>query len=242
MRLGFGCVNLGTVSGGRSWRADVRLVQEAVDRGVLVFDTADAYGNGASERIIGRALGPRRDRVELATKGGYLFRERSRPEVAARQVVEVGARPAASADRGGVRHRIAPTHAQDLSAGHLRTALEASLRRLQTDHVDVYQLHGPRHVRPELVDELQDLVTTGKVGRFGVGAESLDSAASWSSVPGIDVVQMPVGVLDPEAVDVVADVGRPRRRGLGAGRVRRGRADAAASRTRTRRRATRSGR
>src|SRR5215204_1923491 len=125
MRLGFGCVNLGTVSGGRSWRADVRLVQEAVDRGVLVFDTADAYGNGASERIIGRALGPRRDRVQLATKGGYLFRERSRPEVAARQVVKA------------VRDRLRPPAepafgagstdaAQDLTAGHLRSALEAS--------------------------------------------------------------------------------------------------------------------
>ena len=60
MRLGFGCVNLGTASGGR--RADVRLVQEAVDLGCDVFDTADAYGNGASERILGGRSAPARRR------------------------------------------------------------------------------------------------------------------------------------------------------------------------------------
>ncbi|MET0577046.1 MAG: aldo/keto reductase, partial [Ilumatobacteraceae bacterium] len=193
-------MNLGTVSGGRSWRADVRLVHEAVDRGVRVFDTADAYGNGASERIVGRALGGRRDQVEIATKGGYLFRERSRPEVAARRLAKEARDRLRSAPEQTFDHGPGDD-AQDVSARHLRAALDASLRRLQTDHVDVYQLHGPRQVRPELLDDLQDLVSAGKVGRFGVGAESLDSAVGWSAVDGIDVVQMPVGVLDPEAVD-----------------------------------------
>lgn len=208
MRIGFGCVNLGSVSSGRSWRADVRLVEEAIDRGITVLDTADAYGSGASERIVGRAVRSRRDHVELATKGGYVFRARSRSEVTARKAAKVvrdrvrPSSPAATPASSGSGY-----HAQDFKPSAIRRALEASLRRLGTDHVDVYQFHGPPRTMPDLVAELSDLVSAGKVRRFGVGAESLTSAAAWSTVPGIDVVQLPVGVLDAEAVDIARDVG-----------------------------------
>ena len=87
MTLGFGCVNLGSASSGRSTRDDVRLVREAVDLGVRRFDTADVYGSGASERTLGRALATRRDEVFVATKGGYVFRERTGAEQAARRIV-----------------------------------------------------------------------------------------------------------------------------------------------------------
>src|SRR5262245_56844856 len=86
MRLGFGCVGLGSAGGGRAIGADVRLVQEAIDRGLSGFDTAAAYGAGASERVLGDALRRRRDEVVVATKGGYVFRERAAPEQAARRV------------------------------------------------------------------------------------------------------------------------------------------------------------
>ena len=90
----------------------------------------------------------------------------------------------------------------------MRHALEASLRRLGTDHVDVYQLHGPSHVMPEAIQDLKTFVTEGKVRRVGVGCETIASAAAWSKVGGIDVLQMPVGILDPDAVDVARAAGR----------------------------------
>ena len=74
-RLGFGCVRLGSASGDSSWRSDVQLVRAAVDAGVTLFDTADAYGHGASERILGKALRARREDVQIATKVGYRFAE-----------------------------------------------------------------------------------------------------------------------------------------------------------------------
>ena len=61
--IGCGCVNLGSASSTTSWRDQVRLVRDAVDAGVLVFDTADIYGSGSSERILGEALRGRRERV-----------------------------------------------------------------------------------------------------------------------------------------------------------------------------------
>ena len=73
-RLGFGCVKLG---GSAGMRAGVRLVRAAIDSGVTVFDTADAYNAGASERTLGHALGARRADVVVMTKGGYLFRDRT---------------------------------------------------------------------------------------------------------------------------------------------------------------------
>jgi aryl-alcohol dehydrogenase-like predicted oxidoreductase len=81
--------------------------------------------------------------------------------------------------------------------------VEASLRRLATDHIDVYQLHGPRVVGPDLFGQLEDLVLSGKVLRFGVGAETVADAAAWAPVDGVGVVQVPFGVLDPEAADDV---------------------------------------
>jgi aryl-alcohol dehydrogenase-like predicted oxidoreductase len=207
MRIGFGCVGLGSASGA-GWRHDVRLVEEAVDRGVTVFDTADAYGAGTSEKVLGRALRRRRDEVIIATKAGYRFRERSRGEQsirrAAASVLARVRRPSggpaieSSGDRSGGGYRD-----QDFSPPYLRQAVNASLRRLGTDYVDVLQLHGPARVCPSLIDDLRDLTDAGKVRMIGVGAESVAVAADAVTTPGVDVVQLPFGVLDPDAAESV---------------------------------------
>src|SRR5579859_5922908 len=121
--FGLGCVNLGSMRG----RSGFRLVHQALDLGVRFFDTADAYGAGASERVIGAALRGRRDQAFVATKAGYVFRERTAPEHAARRLAgpmirRVGRwtrqRSATSPPAGS------PGYAsQDFSARHLRTAL-----------------------------------------------------------------------------------------------------------------------
>src|SRR5262245_47383029 len=87
MQLAFGCSRLASASAGNGSREAIRLVQEAVDRGVTIFDTADAYSAGMSERLLGVALRGRRASVIIATKGGYRFRPRSRLEQAARRSI-----------------------------------------------------------------------------------------------------------------------------------------------------------
>jgi serine O-acetyltransferase len=210
MQIGLGCVNLGSASAGGSPSDHVRLVRSAIDSGITVLDTADAYGSGASERIVGRAVAGRREAVTISTKGGYVFRERSAGEQRARRLAGAvlsrvptrsGAGPpapsgnaTASAHQNYVSQSFTPTH--------LRAALDASLHRLGTDHVDVYQLHGPPHLLDDLLAALDDLRTAGKVLRFGVGAESIGSAADWATVPEVEVLQLPFGLLDPEAATV----------------------------------------
>ena len=208
MQIGFGCVNLGSGSRAGSIRSQVRLVHEALDLGVRVFDTANVYGGGASERVLGRALAGRRAGVVVATKAGYRFREvapaerivrtAARPLLAARRRLMFG-RPAAAVPATGGSYQ-----QQDFSPDAIRAALDASLRRLGTDHVDVLQLHGPHEHQPDLLAELSDLVRGGKVGRLGVGAETVAAADEWLGTTGLENVQLPYGVLDPGAASVIA--------------------------------------
>ena len=210
MRLGLGCVGLGT-SAGRRVADDVRLVRTAIDAGVTVFDTADAYGAGASEHVLGKALKGRRDEVVIATKGGFAFRDRTRAERWARRWTKTAI---GTASKG--RAELAPVQTQyaeqDFSPRHLRDAVRASLRRLGTDYIDLYQLHAPPHVLPDLVDQLSDLVVVGDVAEFGVGASSVAAADAWVAVPGISVVQVPFGILDPEAAATTLPLARALRR------------------------------
>jgi aryl-alcohol dehydrogenase-like predicted oxidoreductase len=126
----------------RAWGATqvqeaTRLVDIALEAGVNLFDTADAYSGGMAEEILGAAIGNRRDQVLIATKA--CFRSEPGP------------------------------NGQGTSRFHLIRACEASLRRLQTDYIDLYQLHGFDAFTPveETLRALDDLVRSGKVRYVG---------------------------------------------------------------------------
>jgi aryl-alcohol dehydrogenase-like predicted oxidoreductase len=195
-RLGLGCVNLGGMG-----RAGDRLVHHALDLGVRFFDTADAYGHGQSEVVLGRAVRVRRDEAVIATKGGYLFRERSPLAEAARRAARPGLRVARRlGNRGSFAQASGSNYlSKDFSPRYLRDALEGSLRRLRTDHVDLYQLHGPEAFHDDVLALMSDLMAHGKIRRFGIGLESLGPAEAWLSTGGITDMQIPFGVLDPHA-------------------------------------------
>ncbi|MFF4254897.1 aldo/keto reductase [Streptomyces sp. NPDC001663] len=135
--LGFGCWAIGgewqnTEGQPLGWgKVDddesVRAIRRALDLGVTFFDTADTYGTGHSERILGRALGKRRADVVVATKWGNVFDEETRTLTG-----------------------------RDDSPEHARRALTASLKRLDTDYVDLYQLHIS-DAEPERAAQLRDL-------------------------------------------------------------------------------------
>ena len=137
--VGIGCNNFGM-------RIDEARTQEvieaAIDAGVNFFDTADMYGNGQSEALIGRFLGQRRSQVLIATKFGNDMPGQGR-----------GARPE-----------------------YIRRAFEASVKRLRTDYIDLYQQHVPDPDVPiaETLGALNDLVTAGKVREIGCSNFSVE--------------------------------------------------------------------
>jgi aryl-alcohol dehydrogenase-like predicted oxidoreductase len=146
--VGLGCNNLGK-------RVDrdgaARLLDAAEDVGLTLLDTADTYGGpgakGASETILGEVLQGRRDEFVVATKFGR--------DMAGANGADFGARG---------------------SRRYLRRAIEGSLRRLRTDHVDLYQYHQPDQITPiaETLAALHDLVTEGKVRYIG-----LSNSVAW---------------------------------------------------------------
>jgi aryl-alcohol dehydrogenase-like predicted oxidoreductase len=209
-RLGFGCVKLGSMSQAAGGTAAKRLIRQAIHSGVGFFDTADAYGAGTSERILGAALGSDRSNVMVATKGGYLFRDRSRLERGVRRVVAPALgwarsiRPAATSGAGDTLVKSSAYSAQDFTAAYLRGAVDDSLRRLRTDYIDVYQLHGPSSLCPdETLQLMAELLRAGKIRAFGAGLERLDNVDDWLRLQNVSTLQVPFGILDPEARDTV---------------------------------------
>jgi len=137
--VGLGCNAFGKRIDERQTAAVVRA---ALDAGITLFDTADIYGEepGESETLLARALGAAREEVVVATKFGMDMRGANGPD-------------------WGVRG----------SRRYIRTAVEASLRRLGTDRIDLYQMHEPDDLTPieETLSALHDLVTEGKVRYLG---------------------------------------------------------------------------
>lgn len=162
--LGFGCWAIGgtfrmfglsdgwgEVDDGES----VRAIHRAVEMGVNFFDTADAYGTGHSEEVLGRAVRGMRDRVVISTKGGFVY-DRAKREL-------VG---------------------EDTSPVYIRRALEASLARLGTDYVDLYHIHNGTlpegHFEP-LFAELDRLVEEGKVRTYGWSTFGADNVCAFAN-------------------------------------------------------------
>jgi hypothetical protein len=145
--IGFGADALATGWWGDHGDDDaVRLLHAALDRGITLFDTADRDGDGRVESILGRAFADRRDRVVLATKVGYDWRN-AEPNARGRRVVP-----------------------QDFRPDAIRAAVEDSLRRLGGDVIDICELHhAPRRVLADeaVLDTLDALVREGKVRVFG---------------------------------------------------------------------------
>lgn len=139
-RLGFGCCPMGMHGWGVTDKRDlVSAVRIALDEGVTLFDTADIYGLGMSESILGEALGSRRSKAVIASKFG------------ARRTKE-------------------GQTVYDNSISWIRTALEESLKRLNTDYIDLYQLHYWDRVTPldEIFEFLERSRTAGKIRYYGV--------------------------------------------------------------------------
>jgi len=142
--IGFGAWVVGTDWwGDRSDEQAVGMVEDALDAGVTYVDTGDVYGHGDSEEIIGRAIGGRRDEVTLATKIGYDFY--NNPQAG---------------------HGELP---KELDREYLETAFERSLDRLDTDYVDLLQLHNANvdDITPEVRDLLREWKADGRVRALG---------------------------------------------------------------------------
>ena len=147
-----------------------RAIHRALDLGATFFDTANVYGAGHSERVLGKALAGRRDQVVIATKFNALFDEETR------QVTGSDASPAG-----------------------IRRACEESLRRLNTDYIDLYQFHDngyPAEQAAPVRETLEELVQAGKIRTYGWSTDFADRAEFFAGGAHCTAIQLQLNVLD----------------------------------------------
>ncbi len=144
------------------------LLRTAFDSGVTLFDTADLYDKGANETTVGKALTPIRNQVIIATKVGNQWNE------------------------DGKGWTWNPTKA------HILNAVEESLKRLQTDYIDLYQLHGGTldDDIPEIVEAFELLKQQGKIRSYGISSIRPNVIREWVKKSNLDSVMMQYSLLD----------------------------------------------
>jgi len=182
--IGFGAWGIGGNAHGNSYgptedAESIAAVRRAIDMGVNFFDTADVYGSGHSEEVLGEALRARRDNVYVATKVGGDFYH------------------------GGVR--------MNFDSGYIAFALERSLKRLRTDHVDVYQLHNPPAEMmgdPETYEVLEALKAEHKIDHYGVSVHEPSEAALCLGAGSPEVLQIPFSLFRQEWIEETLDAAR----------------------------------
>jgi aryl-alcohol dehydrogenase-like predicted oxidoreductase len=162
--LGLGCMSMSSGYGPAADKGEmIKLIRTAHDLGVTHFDTAEAYGPFANEELVGEALQPIRDKVVIATKFGFDID------------LETGER------RGGTNSR----------PEHIKLVAEACLKRLRTDHIDLFYQHrvDPEVPIEDVAGALKEMIAEGKVKHFGLSEAGVQTIRRAHAVQPITAVQ-----------------------------------------------------
>jgi aryl-alcohol dehydrogenase-like predicted oxidoreductase len=162
--LGLGCMSMTAVYGPAANTKDmIELIRNAHDLGVTMFDTAEAYGPFSNEHLLGEALAPIREQVVIATKFGFDID------------LQTGVR------RGGTNSR----------PEHIKAAVEASLKRLRTDHIDLLYQHrvDPEVPIEDVAGAVKELIAQGKVKHFGLSEAGMQTIRRAHAVQPVTAVQ-----------------------------------------------------
>jgi aryl-alcohol dehydrogenase-like predicted oxidoreductase len=171
-------IGFGTMSLGKNENESIRLVHEAIERGVNFFDTADLYEFGKIENILGKALKGKRHDVTLATKAGNHWEE---------------------GKEGWY---------WDPSKKHIKTAAKASLQRLGTDYIDLYQLHGGTIDDPidETIEAFEELKQEGLIREYGISSIRPNVIREYVKRSNLVSVMMQYSILDRRPEEKVLDL------------------------------------
>jgi aryl-alcohol dehydrogenase-like predicted oxidoreductase len=160
--IGLGCMGLSFGLGPATDRTEaIQVIRTAVERGVTLFDTAEGYGPFTNEELVGEALEPFRDQVLIATKFGFKINEQ-------REMVGLDSRPE-----------------------HIRRVVEASLKRLRTNRIDLLYQHriDPEVPIEDVAGTVKDLIQEGKVKHFGLSEASVQNIRRAHAVQPLAAIQ-----------------------------------------------------
>lgn len=183
-RIGLGCMGMSSAytGAGTDDAESIRTIHRALDLGVTLIDTAEIYGPFVNEELVGKAIKGRRDHVVLATKFGLI-----------------------SHAGDGAWNR-------DSSPANIRTAVEGSLSRLGTDHIDLYYQHrvDPNTPIEETIGALAELVAEGKIRHIGLSEAGPDTIRRAHAVHAITALQSEYSLwtrdLEPKVLPVLREL------------------------------------
>lgn len=162
--IGLGCMSMTSAYGPAGDKgAMIKLIRAAFDQGVTHFDTAEAYGPFANEELVGEALEPIRDKVVIATKFGFNID------------IETGQRSAGTNSK----------------PAHIKQVADACLRRLRTDHIDLFYQHrvDPDVPIEDVAGAVKELIAEGKVKHFGISEAGVQTIRRAHAVQPVTAVQ-----------------------------------------------------
>lgn len=172
----------GWMWGGTDEKAAIEAIHASLDNGVSLIDTAPAYGLGVSEELVGKAIKGKRDQVVLATKCGLVWHTNKGNHF--------------FNENGKLVHRY-------LGADAIHYEVEQSLKRLQTDYLDLYITHWQDPTTPveETMDALQTLKKAGKIRAIGISNVSKEDLAAYQKCGVVDAVQEKYNLIERELED-----------------------------------------
>jgi aryl-alcohol dehydrogenase-like predicted oxidoreductase len=182
--ISFGAWAIGGAWGTVDDDESLKALHTAIDNGVNFIDTADGYGEGHSERLIGQVLKQRSETIYVATKAGRLLN---------------------------------PHVADGYNRENLSAFVESSLKNLDTDCIDLLQLHCPPtevYYRPEVFAILDDLVQAGKIKHYGVSVEKVEEALKAIEYPNIKTVQIIFNMLRHRPTELFFQEAKRRKIGI----------------------------
>jgi len=187
--IGLGCMGMSFAYGPADEQESINTLHKALDLGVNFWDTADMYANGENEKLISKVLVPNRDKIFIATKFGFRFKD------------------------GKASHSGAPGTYFDGSPEWIKQAVDQSLQRLKIDEIDLYYAHrvDPNVPIEETVGAMADLVKAGKVKYIGLSEASPKSIRKANKIHPITALQSEYSLLtrdiEKEILSTIRELG-----------------------------------
>ncbi|WP_428069193.1 aldo/keto reductase [Chryseobacterium gambrini] len=187
--IGLGCMGMSFAYGPTDEQESIKTLHKSLDLGINFWDTADMYANGENEKLISKVLVPNRDKIFIATKFGFRFKD------------------------GQAGHSGAPGTYFDGSPEWIKKAVDLSLQRLKIDEIDLYYAHrvDPNIPVEEMVGAMADLVKAGKVKYLGLSEASAESIRKAHEIHPITALQSEYSLLtkdvEREILPVIRELG-----------------------------------